>query len=447
MKKIISISLTLLLLSAMPLNINTSAIEQIDESAVLIEDSQEPPSIPTEQPDETSIIDEPNTTDIPDSGFPDFVDQSDAVDINQDIYEPTTEYIPVEDIELSAFETEMFVKDTQSLSATVFPSTATEQTVRYSSSNTSVARVTLTGKLTAVGKGTCRIYVSCDNYSVYYDLKVKVKTDSIDVKSKYIIIKPNEQFMLDAVAKPQDASQVFTFKSNDEEVATVDSNGIITAKSSGSTSIIISNDDSTILVNVIVSTDSEKTSSQKNDFYNLKDSNGDIDDLAEQISKSTENHITVKELSKVSSDVLKELYGTDKVLTIEYPDYNVLINGRDIINPINELNPELEISIIKQGILINYISTDEMPGAITIILKNHMNDYKHLYILSDKGNYTELSYNSDYKIKISSPGKYILSTQNMNGFRFNIVWILLILGILLVGSIIYIFSKKKYWLW
>lgn len=436
MKKILSVVTSALIIISMPLSINAYADEH-DSNTEPTTEYVEPTTTEQDEPAQNgdiSISDAPDITEEPPLDVP-------------DLYEPTTEYIPVEDIELSEFKEEMFVKDTQDLSATIIPANASEQTVHYSSSNSSVARINSIGKLTAVGKGSCRIYISCDNMTVYYDLRVKVKTESINVKSKYIVIKPDEKFDLETSVQPAEASQELSFKSNDEEVATVDSNGIITAKSSGSTSIIISNDDSTILVNVIVSTDSEKTSSQKNDFYNLKDSNGDIDDLAEQISKSTENHITVKELSKVSSDVLKELYGTDKVLTIEYPDYNVLINGRDIINPINELNPELEISIIKQGILINYISTDEMPGAITIILKNHMNDYKHLYILSDKGNYTELSYNSDYKIKISSPGKYILSTQNMNGFRFNIVWILLILGILLVGSIIYIFSKKKYWLW
>lgn len=120
-----------------------------------------------------------------------------------------------------------------------------------------------------------------------------------------------------------------------------------------------------------------------------------------------------------------------------------MINGRDIINPINELYSELEVSITDNGIILNYVGADEMPGVITIILKNHMNDYKHLYILGDKGDYIELSYNLDYKIKISSPGKYMLSTKNMNDFKFNIVWILFILGLLLKSYVIYIFSKKK----
>lgn len=59
----------------------------------------------------------------------------------------------------------------------------------------------------------------------------------------------------------------------------------------------------------------------------------------------------------------------------------------------------------------------------------------------------ELGYNSDYRIKISSPGQYMLSTKNINGFKINIVWVLSILGILLLGFVIYIFTKKKYWLW
>lgn len=446
MRKTISIVLSLLFLSTMPLNIKTNATEQISEAPSIGDNLQEIPTEPTEPTDEPFTIEEPEISDEPNDEPTDYIEQPDSTDFNEDIYEPATEYIPVEDIELSDFETEMFVKDTQNLSATVFPSTATEQTVRYSSSNSSVAKVTLTGKLTAVGKGTCRIYVSCDNYSVYYDLKVKVKTDAIDVQSKYIVIKPNEQINLNAVAQPSEASQVFSYKSNDEKVVSVDSEGVVTAISSGSTSIIVSNEDSTTLVNVIVSTDAEKTTNHNNDNISIKESD-EIDDLASKIKESADNHITVKDLSIISSDVLKELYGTDKVLTIEYQDYNIIINGRDIINPINEINPELKIAIINNGITVDYISECEMPGAITIILKNHQEHYKHLYFLGNNNEYKELGYNSDYRIKISSPGQYMLSTKNINGFKINIVWVLSILGILLLGFVIYIFTKKKYWLW
>ena len=251
MNKLISIFMSALIIISIPLTINAYA----DEHDV----NTEPDSEIVEQTN--AEADEPAhnwDNSIPDT--PDIIDES-PVDV-PNLYEAVTEYIPVEDIELSDFNEEMYVKDTQDLSATIFPANASEQTVRYSSSNTSVAKVSSIGKLTAVGKGSCRIYISCDNMTVYYDLRVKVKTESINVKSKYIVIKPNEQFQLEANVQPAEASQELSFKSNDDSVAVVGPDGVITAKSVGSTSVIVSNEDTTILVNIIVNEDGNGTTVQ-----------------------------------------------------------------------------------------------------------------------------------------------------------------------------------------
>ncbi len=107
----------------------------------------EPTTIELDEPTQNNGISIPDTQEITD--LP-------SVDIS-DEYEPVTEYIPVEDIELPEFNEEMYVKDTQNLSATIIPTNASEQKIRYTSSNTSVARISSIGKLTAVGKGSCKL--------------------------------------------------------------------------------------------------------------------------------------------------------------------------------------------------------------------------------------------------------------------------------------------------
>lgn len=373
---------------------------------------------------------------------------SDISDINEpNIYEPEIKRIPVEDIELSDFKEEMYVEDTQNLSANIIPANASEQTVRYSSSNTSVARVSSIGKLTAVGKGSCRINISCDNMTVYYDLKVKVKTESINVKSKYIVIKPNEQFDLEASVHPAEASQKLSFKSTDDSIAIVGSDGVITAKSIGSTSVIVSNEDTTILVNIIVNEDGNSTTEQNKIDKDTADKKDITDDLTKQIQDSKDNIVKVSGISKISSAALKELYGTEKTLTVMFDDYDLSIRGQDIFNANNEIITKLDFSETSDGLLINLTDENKLPGTISISLKKVSNKYKYFYLMSDNKDYQRLNSLSNNVIKINSVGKYLLTEKDMNRFKINIVWVLGAAGVILILSLIYIFTKKKYWFW
>lgn len=436
MKKIISIAISALIVISMPLKINVYADEQ-DINTEPVSDYIEQNITEADEPAQNNDISIPDT--------PDIINES-PVDV-QDLYEPVTEYVPVEDIELSEFKEEMFVKDTQNLSATIIPANASDQTIRYSSSNNSVARVNAIGKLTAVGKGTCRIYISCDNTTVYYDLKVKVKTESVNVKSKYIVLKPNEQFNLEASVQPAEASQELTFKSNDDAVAVVGADGVITAKSVGSTSIIVSNEDTTILVNIIVNEDGNSTTEQNKRDTDTSKKKDITDELTKQIKESNDNIVKVSGISKISSSALKELYGTDKTLTVMFDDYDLSIRGQDVFNANNEINTILDLSETSDGLLINMTDENKLPGTITVSLKNDPNTYKYFYLMNNSKDYQMLNTLSNNTIKISSVGEYLLTEKNMNKFKINIVWVLGAAGVILLMSLIYIFTKKKYWFW
>lgn len=448
MKKTICVALSIFWICASPFNLNTYAFEQADElllTEISIDDNSLEIQEPTTEAEEPPTDDEPTYPDIP-------TDTQDIPDINDvsdpDLYEPVAEYIPVEDIELSEFNEEMYVKDIQNLSATVFPATATEQTVRYSSSNSAVAKVSQTGKLTAVGKGDCRIYVTCDNMSVYYDLKVKVKTESINVKSKYVVIKPDEQFNLESSVYPDDASQELKYKSKDDSIAVVGNDGIITAKSVGSTSIIVSNEDITILVNVMVSTDSKETTIHDANDNNIGNSNSDLDALTKRIKESNDKQIIVKGIEKIPSSVLKELYGTNKTLIVELDEYDITIKGQDISNANNEIYTKLNFSNTSNGLIVKLNDDNKLPGTISITLKNAPENYKYFYLVDEQNNdYQRLNSLANNEFKVSSVGEYLLSTKDMSRFKINIIWILGAIGVILLLSVIYIFTKKKHWFW
>lgn len=374
-------------------------------------------------------------------------ESSPKINNSSDTKEIPTEHIPVEDIDLSDFRDKMYINEVQNLSAVVIPSNASEQKISYSSSDTSVAKVDYSGKLTAVGKGTCRIYATCDDMSVYYDLWVRVKTEAINVKSNYAVLKLGEQYNLEAKVQPPEASQSLKFKSKDESIATVSANGVITANSVGSTYVIVSNEDTTLQVNIIVNEEGKKSFEQSESNSKNRNNQVDTDELSKQIKNSEENIIKVQGINKISAAVLKELYGTEKMLVVSYDDYDLSIKGTDIINANNEINPLLRFSKTSNGTFLEFTDYGNLPGTISISLKRISDKYKYLYLIDENNNYIKLNDIGNNVVKISSTGKYLITNKKMERFKINVILILGSLGVFLILSLIYIFTKKRYWFW
>lgn len=365
-----------------------------------------------------------------------------------DFDELTTEYIPVEDIELTDYNSEMYVKDVQNLSAMVFPQNATEQSVKYFSTNTGVATINKSGKITAVGKGSCQIYVTCGGLSVYYNLIVKVKTEAIEVKNKFVVIKPGQEYALEASVKPSGASQSLKFKSKDETIATVSSDGIIRAESIGNTSITVSNEDSIIVVNVVVSTENISEENEIDFKYTDNKTITSIDSVVEKIRNSDSNIIILEDVDILTCSVLKEIYGTEKEIIVEHDDYAIRIRGQDIFNAQNELNTKLNVSSTENGATVTVVYEGNLPGTISVRLKNCSEKYKYFYLLDNNTNqYKKINSLSNNEFKINSCGEYLLSKKEIRKNEINIVWILAGAGTILAMSVIYIFTKKKYWFW
>lgn len=102
---------------------------------------------------------------------------------------------------------------------------------RYSSSNSSVASVTQSGKVTARKSGTATITVSNNGTKKY--VKITVKNPSLTVKSKKIKVK--RSFKIGIRGRIGKA----TFKSSNKKVATVSSSGKVKAKKKGSATITV----------------------------------------------------------------------------------------------------------------------------------------------------------------------------------------------------------------
>ena len=141
---------------------------------------------------------------------------------------------------------------TATLAATVSPATAANKNIRWTSSNTNVATVDATGKVTAAGNGTAVITVSTVDggftaqctVTVSEDKPEIVAVENVTLNKTSASLEVGETEQLTATVKPADAAnKSVRWKSNDENVVSVDANGKLTAISSGIATVTVTTEE------------------------------------------------------------------------------------------------------------------------------------------------------------------------------------------------------------
>ena len=127
---------------------------------------------------------------------------------------------------------------TQKLTATVAPANATNKTVTWKTSNKNVATVSENGLVTAVGGGDATITCTAkdgSNVKATCKVTVTVPVSGIQLSQTSAALTVGDTLTLTKTIYPSDATnQAVTWMSSSDAVASVDSNGKITAKTAGS---------------------------------------------------------------------------------------------------------------------------------------------------------------------------------------------------------------------
>ena len=135
--------------------------------------------------------------------------------------------------------------DTGNLVATVAPSTATDKTVTFTSSDAAIATVDNTGKVTAVKAGNADITVTTKdgNKTAKCTLTVTAKqipVTGVTLDKSTLSLEVGATATLNATIAPSNASyKAVGFTSSDDTVATVDNDGLVTAVAPGTADITV----------------------------------------------------------------------------------------------------------------------------------------------------------------------------------------------------------------
>lgn len=143
---------------------------------------------------------------------------------------------PVISVSLDKKSTTISVGKTKTLIATVKPSKATNKDVVWRSSNPLVARVSQSGKITALKEGTATITCTTDDGGYKASCKVHciIPVNAVSVSSAELTIKKGSTKTLRANIYPSNATvNDVTWTTSDKSVATVDKQGKITAVKKG----------------------------------------------------------------------------------------------------------------------------------------------------------------------------------------------------------------------
>ncbi len=246
------------------------------------------------------------------------------------------------------------VGDTAKITATVRPENATNKELKWTSTNPFVATIDTDGNVIAAGEGVTTITAKTADGSYTANCVVTVSAVStvvdvagVSLNQKNVTLKAGETTQLSAVVSPSDASyQSITWKSDDPAVANVDSTGLVTAISAGSTKIrgyVVEADgrdwfysascDVTVLAEEVNKT--EEVSKQIEELPDPAEIKPEDKDLVEEALKALES-LTEDEKNAIDAETLSRL--EDIVAALE----EAIKNSEETDTPTFKYNEETE---------------------------------------------------------------------------------------------------------
>lgn len=166
--------------------------------------------------------------------------------------------VPVSSVTLNRTTAELLIGEAVQLSASVSPADATQKTISWTSSNSSVATVSGTGMVSAIAEGQSTITASAGGKTAICSITVKKKTvevTAVELNKSEIALTVGGSETLTATVKPDDATdKSVTWATSDATIATVE-NGKVVAIEKGTATITARAGEKSATCTVIVISD------------------------------------------------------------------------------------------------------------------------------------------------------------------------------------------------
>ena len=163
--------------------------------------------------------------------------------------------ISVESVYVSQSSAALTIGETMQLTASVFPSSATNKNITWASSNQAIASVSASGLVTALGEGTTTITATADGKQGTCTVTVSkgvVNVAEIKLDKTELTLYEGDEETLAATVAPDDATdKTITWSSSDNSIATVES-GKVKAEKKGETTITAKAGGKTAEIRVVV---------------------------------------------------------------------------------------------------------------------------------------------------------------------------------------------------
>ncbi len=132
------------------------------------------------------------------------------------------------------------------LIATVEPDNATNNNIMWSSNNQDIATVDGMGLVSFLANGNVQITATTDDgdYTATCDITILTGVTGVSISDRKVTMNVDETYQLSANLLPETASNTnVTWESSDEDVVTVNANGLVTAIAAGSASVSVTTED------------------------------------------------------------------------------------------------------------------------------------------------------------------------------------------------------------
>lgn len=205
---------------------------------------------------------------------------------------------PVSGVNINKTSLTLFINGTESLTAEILPSNATNKNVTWSSSNPGAVTVTSNGFVKGIALGNAAISVTTEDGGFLKECvvsvtEIPVSSVSLNKNSSSIYINSTEQ--LTATVLPSGAANKnVTWSSSNESVATVSTSGLVTGISAGFSNIRVTTVDGGFYKECIFSVSNRPVTNVTLDKYSVKTYIGGTEQLNASIlpSNATNKNLT-----------------------------------------------------------------------------------------------------------------------------------------------------------